>query len=998
MDIDPNDLLSTNVFINQPILEETVSDETNEEFKRFYISNKEKQEEDSITSKLKLRKKGPNESNNNNESNYSNYSNESNYSNYSNESNESNNELTQNKVTNKVTNRYRKDIKTLVSIDSRDRNKTTYPLPSNFKIFLGRTFYNVREVKLVSVEFPNTDAVINSKNNLIYWRNQEDIQLDIIDNITKTYPVYKATLRTGSYVINSLQTELTTELGLIKRSNPNKPYYHYFVVTLDYDTDVVTFISLILSQLTVNPLTTLVNTGIITVNAPNHGFTSGQEVYILGATTVAGIPGTKINGFQKVSIISSAIFQFEVNINASETLTGGGNVVKTGTQAPFQFLYGEYSNTVAQNIGYPLENSSNLISTNLSSIRNYYLIEITMVGGSFETSLDYIGNTLILQNTGGYLDNNGVAGNSIDGVNVISNVLSTNTILVSLSTTLYNTIYVNQIENNDGTGSIVTRTSGYIVGNVINSTESTVVLQTLLRRSDNYYKGWWIRISSGNCINNVRLITDYVSLTNTITVNSSFTSDLVINDTFYLYSAPTLVFNSSVYSISTIKNYSVNCILYTFFTSHNYNYSDISIGTSVTFYNTTTNPVSDGSKTILGIPSSNSFYTVGHLLTGGDATTTTPGAIGYISSHNLLTTKTLLISNVEIAMGSLTYIITTTQHDLTIGDSISINNLIVTPILSGVYTVHSIPDAYTFTIDFVSTNIDVNSISSAYIGTDLVTLTFPGHGFNTIISVANDISPNTAIITTQLPHNLTSGSLVRIMQTGISYIDNNSYTITYVSSDTFQISVTLPSGYILNSTTGILGMSNSFRLYGCPTIGGINASFLNNVQITINKIIDANTLNFHLYNAFATLTVTSGNNVYISSFLHGFTASQKNTKNNILSRSINLEGENYSFLCCPQLSSMLNTGNVKDIFARIILDQAPGTMVFNFLSNPKTFEIVPLDKLDTLDFSILNYDNSYYIFNDLDFSFTLEITEVVDTSDNFNISSKRGITDTKKDY
>ena len=91
---------------------------------------------------------------------------------------------------------------------------------------------------------------------------------------------------------------------------------------------------------------------------------------------------------------------------------------------------------------------------------------------------------------------------------------------------------------------------------------------------------------------------------------------------------------------------------------------------------------------------------------------------------------------------------------------------------------------------------------------------------------------------------------------------------------------------------------------------------------------------------------------------------------------------------------MKNTGNVKDIFARIILDQAPGYVCFNYLSNPKIFDTVPLSQLSELEFSIVNYDTTLYEFSDINYSFTLEITEVIDTTDLFNHSSKRGIIDT----
>jgi hypothetical protein len=88
---------------------------------------------------------------------------------------------------------------------------------------------------------------------------------------------------------------------------------------------------------------------------------------------------------------------------------------------------------------------------------------------------------------------------------------------------------------------------------------------------------------------------------------------------------------------------------------------------------------------------------------------------------------------------------------------------------------------------------------------------------------------------------------------------------------------------------------------------------------------------------------------------------------------------------------MKNTGSVKNIFARILLDQAPGYICFNYLSNPKDFDKVPLNILGELEFSCISYDGSLYDFNDLDYSFVLEIIEVIDDSNTFNISSRRGI-------
>lgn len=228
-------------------------------------------------------------------------------------------------------------------------------------------------------------------------------------------------------------------------------------------------------------------------------------------------------------------------------------------------------------------------------------------------------------------------------------------------------------------------------------------------------------------------------------------------------------------------------------------------------------------------------------------------------------------------------------------------------------------------------------------------------------------------------------------------IDGGGYTVNTVSPDTFIITRTpnpFPNVVVPESVTGIIGMSNEFTLYGCETVGGFPSEILNNVKYHVRNVLDVDTFTFMIGNNFATSTQKGGgDNLYISSLKHGFSGTQKNTKNSLLNRSINLEGENYCFLTCPQLDTMKNTGSVTNIFARISLDQAPGFVCFNYLSNPKQFNTVPLDKLSELEFSVINYDNTAYTFNDLDFSFTLEILEVIDTTDLFNQSSRRGITD-----
>jgi hypothetical protein len=290
---------------------------------------------------------------------------------------------------------------------------------------------------------------------------------------------------------------------------------------------------------------------------------------------------------------------------------------------------------------------------------------------------------------------------------------------------------------------------------------------------------------------------------------------------------------------------------------------------------------------------------------------------------------------------------------------------------------------------------------------------FPSHGFNNIISIKNTTqsvshsSGSTLVVQTFLPHNLNeldykvensgifegNNKRIRLNNTnnvlingGYGYDDG----FRVISSDTFIINKASP--LVSEITTGTIGMSNQFYLYGVSEVDYIPEDHFNNILFDVREIIDENNFTFSISGDFSkTSTDGGGSNVYISSLRHGFSGIQENTKNSLLNRSINLEGENYAFLCCPQLSTMLNTGNIKNVFARITLDQSPGSMVFSYLSNPKNFDEVTLDKLDELEFSIINYDNTLYEFNDLDYSFVLEITEEIDVTEAFNYSSRRGI-------
>lgn len=897
MDRDENDLLATNVFIPKPELENEVPKDGIDEFKSFYLKNLELENQAKIIDEIKNIKIGDDPGAQDHDllnTNAVNFS-----------------KIVQQPMESRKT----KEVKTFVNIDSRDRDKKLYKKPNSFKIFLSKTFYNVKSIKLASIEFPNTDAVINDRNKFIYWRNLEDIDDELPDNrslvtINKqiTYPIYTASLRVGRYTVSSLQAEIVNKMNKVKRKNGSGDF-HYFVVTLDLSTDIVTFIGLNLMDLANNPLTVSSGNNIVTVSAPGHGYSEDEVIYIIGATSVGGIPAANINGFKTViPPIDNNTFRFEVNINANTTGTGGGASVKIGKQAPFQLLWGGHttsSNTFAQNLGFPLEDSSKRIYTEINKLENIYQMIITTKTPHLLTN-DSVNSYLELGKVevGGVFD--------IDTTyttKLITSIPSVNTILV-------------QVTNDQ-------------------------VTRDIIKDKD----------KNGTRLNSIR-------------------------------------FNSTIFSVESYKVYTTRSFMLTTNVDHRYELGDV--GKNINLYNTqnlndfddTTNY--DGTYIISQRLNSTQLILPGII---SEEDSESKENCGYIPRHTPFKTWTVPIERISQGTESgYSAIKCKIEHKLKVNDTIRLVNVNTSPSLSknNIFSISHIQDELTFEIDKSFVDSSVNG--SSFVSTGLIEVSFPNHKFNTIEDI--EIDGLSATIRTTISHGLETEDNIRIMETNTSPSIDGWYSVTKEDDDEFTI--TVPSSISLppvgTKITGIIGMSNTFNLYGVEDISNISGDILNGSGFTVREVIDENTFTFYVPNSFADSSIRGGgDNIYISSNLHGYSGVQTNTKDDILNRSINLEGENYCFLTCPQLDTMKNTGSVKNIFARVSLDQAPGYICFNYLSNPKDFDKVPLNVLGDLEFSCVNYDGSLYDFNDLDYSFVLEIIEVIDDSNTFNISSRRGI-------
>lgn len=327
--------------------------------------------------------------------------------------------------------------KQAVIIDSQYRNTKLYPDINSFTYDFKKSFNNIISIRLIKSIFPNTDSVIkntpsSAKNNKISWINQEDY--------TVNYPVYSVEVRAGSYNAFTIQTEILNKMNFVKRQSDGG--LHNFELSLDLDTDVVTFVSLKKQNIGLNKMSTIAGSNYISVNQFNHNFIENKTVYMSGVKLSSGIPSSSLNGSFRIilgrpaystpaptaedpepsPVISQDFngndifydedtwFTYEVNQQATDTLENtGGNTIVSGTENPFKFLWGintpPTSGNISYNLGFLEENSSELIpNPNPITTISRDIISINNVGGytdidvSGSTSIFKIGNKIVLEN------------------------------------------------------------------------------------------------------------------------------------------------------------------------------------------------------------------------------------------------------------------------------------------------------------------------------------------------------------------------------------------------------------------------------------------------------------------------------------------------------------------------------------------------------------------------------------------------------------------------
>lgn len=930
--------------------------------------------------------------------------------------------------------------KTVVTIDTKDRNTNQYPLQNDFAIFLGKTFFNVKSIALVSTEIPNTDTAIKElpvqlKNNSIIWINEEDADLGIIPgctintstsntlnvetptphgipvNTTRNVlffngkkdaeanisgfldgekevlsistttlqinlkggnpfqgttsldvgqPIYKVDIKPGNYTASTLVDQIASTLNKVRRLN-GAGQFHYFEVTVNLDTDVILFDSVKLTQLPNNSISTTAASTVITVSSAGHGFKTGERVKMLGVKNLAGIPGSVLRGDFIVTVVDFNTFTYEITERAIETASGGGNVVKTGKNAPFRLLFNSEETRIQFNTGFPDEdssiaiNSDNPILTKSLTITNAVILpnEIVRITTSIAHSLE--------------------AANS----GIISSITSDPDGGVAVTTTAPHGIDIPQIIFVRDTNSQPSIDGDYLA--IPTGPTSFIVKSRFI-------------ISSGN-------YGEFLFGGDTVQISSLKTSPpITASNYFHIENVPAnnvidIKFPVSLIDASSISRASVN-----------------------TEQITVTHPAHGFNKIIL-IDPFNSQLAVCKTLLNTDLVGSIRENLGVVSGP----------------VGTNTIDITIPGHGLETSDSITIRDSNCTPTVDGSYVIQVL-DLDTIRINFVFATLVPGTCT--VISGDKVSISkcnsIPRINGNFSISnkeLITNISTGSISVTLTLNSPRAEwrvGDLITLSNTNcVPSIDGEHY-ILGGSGSSFTIDInevvvtTGTSGAAVNKSrflvftqfpintpgnTGIFGRDQEISFYrvapevkSVDNIGGILINSLNARPREILRIIDPDKYVIRVKGSYADKTVSSGGNeITVSSKLHGNRSIQANTKSGdqetALFRSVSLQGEDYLFLSSQGLDTVVNSSGIPDVFAKILLNDSPGNMVYNsFISAPKIFQS-PLSKIDTLHFKMLTSKGYPFNFNDINWSFSLEVIELVDSLINSEFSSRSNNTE-----
>ena len=329
------------------------------------------------------------------------------------------------------------DINNDVLIGKIVKSITGYPDPEFYKIKF-KSYYNIKKIKLVSTEIPNTEMLIKSntsfKNNSLYWQILEDGDY-----------IYSISVSAGNYDAASLQTEIFNKISSVSRK-----FGSYLTSSL-YNSKCIPIISInpsnnlftmqLMGNITLNSNIVIYN-GLYTDNYirlnithPYHNLVVGDKITISGAVNVRHTDGTLYIPITSINISHTIEFIIDSNNyivklskynptsyggnDQTTTISNGGNAVNILFPLAFRLLF-NYTDTVGRILGFTNlgnENSitiysksitNNTLYINASNINSVGLKNLDVAMLNFQTYPYILMTSTVFNATINYKESNGV--------------------------------------------------------------------------------------------------------------------------------------------------------------------------------------------------------------------------------------------------------------------------------------------------------------------------------------------------------------------------------------------------------------------------------------------------------------------------------------------------------------------------------------------------------------------------------------------------------------
>ena len=281
-----------------------------------------------------------------------------------------------------------------------------YPDPNHYKIILSKTLHSVRQVKIISSEFPNTERVIKStpktrKNNKLYWQNLDD----------GSY-IYNIEITPGNYTPNSLIQEIQSKFDLVKRisftdinviddgvnARLEKGEFHKVIVEINSFTDVVKIksynIIILFKAISKVNYNFKDNHNRIKINHVDHNLSIGDTIVIENSISTSTVPSTVLNSTHIIESIqdeNNYIIKLPLyNDSRTTDNTGGGTAINILIPIKFRLFF-DRKDTIGSLLGFRHVGDSNAITPFGYTVAN----NIAYENDYFQ---DSVGNTTLLEN------------------------------------------------------------------------------------------------------------------------------------------------------------------------------------------------------------------------------------------------------------------------------------------------------------------------------------------------------------------------------------------------------------------------------------------------------------------------------------------------------------------------------------------------------------------------------------------------------------------------